>query len=63
MIRRGDAREIGDDVLDLGLGDHFLALQDAAEQQADDDQHDGDLDQREASSFSSFHSSLSLYRG
>src|SRR5438094_774584 len=48
VVGRRDAGEVGDDVLDLRLGDHLLALQDAAQQQADDDQHDGDLDQREA---------------
>src|SRR3989304_6110940 len=37
---RGDAIQVVDKVLDLGLGDHFLPFQDAAEQQADDPQYD-----------------------
>src|SRR6266508_171431 len=45
--RCGDAVEIVDDVLDLGLRDHFLALQDATQQQPDDHQHDRDFDQGE----------------
>jgi hypothetical protein len=32
-------------ILDLGAVDQFLALEYAAQQQADDDQHDGDFDQ------------------
>jgi hypothetical protein len=43
-----DAREVGDDVLDLRLRDHLLTLQDAAEQQSDDHEDDRDLDEREA---------------
>jgi hypothetical protein len=43
-----NARYVGDDVLDLRLRDHLLALQDPAEQEPDDDQHDGDFDEREA---------------
>jgi hypothetical protein len=43
-----DAAEVSDHVLDLRLRDHLLALEDAAEQQPDDDQHDRDLDQSEA---------------
>src|SRR6266850_754437 len=43
----GDAVEIVNDVLDLCLGDHFLALEDAAEEQADDHEHDCDFDQGE----------------
>src|SRR5207248_2742016 len=42
------AGEIGDRVLDLRLQHHLLALEDAAEQQADDHQHDGYLHQGEA---------------
>src|SRR5213592_768646 len=44
----GDSVEIVDHVFYLGLGDHFLALQDAAQEQPDDDEHDRDLDQGEA---------------
>src|SRR6185503_10426839 len=47
VIRCGDPGKIGDDVFRLGLRDHFLALENASEQQPDDDQHDGDLDQGE----------------
>src|SRR6266853_1203334 len=43
----GDAVEIVNDVLDLGLGDHFLALQDAAQEQPDDHEHDRDFHQGE----------------
>src|SRR6266853_1699225 len=43
-----DAVEIVNDVLDLGLGDHFLALQDAAQEQPDDHEHDRDFHQGEA---------------
>src|SRR6266704_5513934 len=43
----GDAVEIVNDVLDLCLGDHLLAFQDAAEEQSDDHEHDGDFDQGE----------------
>src|SRR6266699_4504722 len=45
----GDAVEIVNDVLDLGLGDHFLALQDAAQEQPDDHEHDRDFHQGETS--------------
>src|SRR4029079_18212526 len=45
---RRDAGKIADHVLDLRLRDHLLALENAPEQQADDDQHDGDLNQRES---------------
>ncbi len=45
--RNGDPVEIVDHVLDLGLGDHFLAFEDAAQQQPDDDQNDRDFDQGE----------------
>src|SRR5438309_2237719 len=48
VVGRRDAGEIRDHVLDLRLGDHFLPLQDAAQQQPDDHQHDRDLHQREA---------------
>jgi hypothetical protein len=37
--------EVGGEVLHLGAVDQFLTLQHAAQQQADDDQHDGDFDQ------------------
>ena len=47
----GDAVEIVDRVLDPRLRDHLLALEDAAEEQPDDDEHDGDFDQRETSLF------------
>ncbi len=48
-VERGrDAGEVGHHVLDLRLRDHLLALEDAAEEQADDHQHDRDLDQGEA---------------
>src|SRR4030067_2066286 len=40
--------EIGSEVLDLGAVDQLLPLQHAAEQQADDHQHDGDFDQGKA---------------
>src|SRR5882672_3022394 len=45
--RGGHPVEVVDDVLDLGLGDHFLAFEYAAEQKADDDEHDGDFHQSE----------------
>ena len=32
----------------FGLGDHFLTLQDASQEETDDHQHDGNFDQREA---------------
>jgi hypothetical protein len=51
VVSSRDAREVGDHILDLRLGDHFLPLEDAAEQQPDDHQHDRDLDQREALCF------------
>jgi hypothetical protein len=40
-----DVAEVGGEVLHLGAVDEFLALEHAAQQQADDDQHDGDFDQ------------------
>jgi hypothetical protein len=43
----------------LALVDQFLPLQDAAEQQADDDQHDGDFDEGEAF-LMAFHGMLRL---
>src|SRR5205085_8245314 len=48
VIGGGNTAEVGDGVLDLGLHDHLLALENAAEEEPDDDQHDGDLDQRKA---------------
>jgi hypothetical protein len=39
--------EVVHNILDLRAVDQFLALQHAAEQQADDHQHDGDFDQGE----------------
>src|SRR5665647_1424225 len=44
----GDAVKVVDHVLDLGLGDHFLAFQDTAQEEAYDYQHNGDLDQGKA---------------
>src|SRR5205085_4031639 len=35
VVRGRNAREVGDRILDLGLRDHFLTLQDAAEQEPD----------------------------
>src|SRR6266487_3655761 len=43
----GDAVEVVNNVLDLGLGDHFLPLQDAAQEQPDDHEHDRDFYQGE----------------
>ena len=43
-----DIAEVVGEILDLGAVDQFLTLQHAAEQQADDNQHNGDLDQGEA---------------
>jgi hypothetical protein len=57
VVGRRNAREVGDRVLDLGLRDHLLAFEDAAEQQPDDHEDDGDLDQGE-SAFSSLHGPL-----
>ena len=48
VVGHRDTAEVGNEVLDLGLRDHFLALENPAEQEPDDDQHDRDLDQREA---------------
>jgi hypothetical protein len=47
----GEPVEIRDHVLDPGLHDHFLAFQDSTQQQAYDDQHDRDLDERKALRF------------
>ena len=46
--RRFDAVLLRDEIADAGAGDQFLALEDAAEQQADDHEHDRDFDQGEA---------------
>src|SRR5436190_295135 len=43
----GDAVEVVDDVFDLCLGDHFLPLEDAAQEQPDDHEHDCDFHQGE----------------
>ncbi len=43
--RRDDSIEIVDRILDPCLRNHFLAFEDTAQQQADDYQHDRDLDQ------------------
>ena len=45
---RRDASEIVLDPLDLGVGDHLASFEDAADQQADDDKHDGDFNQGKA---------------
>jgi hypothetical protein len=42
------AAEVADHVLDLGAVDQLLALQHAAQQQADDDEYNGDLHQGKA---------------
>ncbi|MBM4195646.1 MAG: hypothetical protein FJ197_00920 [Gammaproteobacteria bacterium] len=44
--RGGDPLEVVLHLADPGVGDHFLTLQHPADQQADDDQHDRDFDQR-----------------
>jgi len=49
----------GNQVAHACRGDQFLAFEHAAQQQADDDQHDGDFDQREALFF--FH--VASWRG
>jgi hypothetical protein len=48
-----DVSDVAGEVLHLGAVDQFLALEHAAQQQADDDQHDGDFDQGKTGLFAS----------
>src|SRR4029077_9131538 len=43
-----DAVLLGDQIAYPGPGDKFLSLEHTTEQQADDDQHDGNFDQRKS---------------
>ncbi len=61
--RRLDPVLLGNEVAHAGARDQFLALENAAQQQSDDDQHDGDFDQRESAlSMCSFHGENSRWK-